>query len=366
MTKRVKVYGAGSIGNHLTQASRRMGWDVTVVDIDPDALKRMREDIYPTRYGKWDDSIQLLDANDAKAENNFYDLVMVGTPPDSHIPIALEAIEKSPSAILIEKPICGPDLDGIEELREKSAKNGVRLFVGYDHAVSPSVMSYIDLLNREKVEVTKLEVFFQEHWGGIFAAHPWLAGPWESYLGFTARGGGALGEHSHGINLWLTLARELGAGRVRRVSADIAFVQDGRVDYDEAATLTLETDQGLRGRCIQDVITEPSVKSAQVYSVLGKSSVSFTKDKDTLDLAMANGNPRQDAFPKSRPDDFFYELKEIERVMDDPGVQSNIDAEYGFETMMVIAAALRSAKTGGVVAIDYEKGYHPEALTNLE
>ncbi len=31
------------------------------------------------------------------------------------------------------------------------------------------------------------------------AAHPWLAGPQDSYLGFWRRGGGASGEHSHAI-----------------------------------------------------------------------------------------------------------------------------------------------------------------------
>ena len=40
---KVKIIGAGSIGNHHTQASRAMGWDVTVTDADPKALERMRE-----------------------------------------------------------------------------------------------------------------------------------------------------------------------------------------------------------------------------------------------------------------------------------------------------------------------------------
>ena len=54
---KAKIFGAGSIGNHLAQAARRVGWDVMVVDPDREALRRMKEDIYPARYGKWDDSI---------------------------------------------------------------------------------------------------------------------------------------------------------------------------------------------------------------------------------------------------------------------------------------------------------------------
>jgi len=56
---KVKIYGAGSIGNHLAQASRRMGWEVAVVDPAAVALERMRKDIYPARYGAWDGSIEL-------------------------------------------------------------------------------------------------------------------------------------------------------------------------------------------------------------------------------------------------------------------------------------------------------------------
>ena len=46
---KVKIYGAGSIGNHLAQASRRMGWDVDMCDTDPKALertKKLRPDIF--------------------------------------------------------------------------------------------------------------------------------------------------------------------------------------------------------------------------------------------------------------------------------------------------------------------------------
>ena len=50
MSLHVKVYGAGSIGNHLAHASRSLNWNVDVVDIDEDALVRMKENIYPMRY----------------------------------------------------------------------------------------------------------------------------------------------------------------------------------------------------------------------------------------------------------------------------------------------------------------------------
>jgi 3-hydroxyacyl-CoA dehydrogenase len=62
---KVKVFGAGSIGNHLSNASRAMGWSVDMCDVDDAALARTKNDIYPGRYGKWDESIRLFNNKDA-------------------------------------------------------------------------------------------------------------------------------------------------------------------------------------------------------------------------------------------------------------------------------------------------------------
>ncbi|MEE8125650.1 MAG: 3-hydroxyacyl-CoA dehydrogenase NAD-binding domain-containing protein, partial [Nitrospirales bacterium] len=61
----VKIFGAGSIGNHLAHASRSLGWNVTLCDLDPAALDRAKSMIYPTRYGKWDNAIKLCLVNEA-------------------------------------------------------------------------------------------------------------------------------------------------------------------------------------------------------------------------------------------------------------------------------------------------------------
>ena len=50
----MKVIGAGSIGNHLAKAEESE-WKVDVYDCDTEALRRMKEEIYPQRYGSWDD-----------------------------------------------------------------------------------------------------------------------------------------------------------------------------------------------------------------------------------------------------------------------------------------------------------------------
>src|SRR4051812_22693223 len=111
----IRIVGAGSIGNHLAQAARTRGWDVVLTDIDPKALERARDEIYPGRYGAWDPAITLKDSR--AAANDPADVVFIGTPPDSHVRLALETLHNvRPKVLLIEKPLAGPDLSRCDEL----------------------------------------------------------------------------------------------------------------------------------------------------------------------------------------------------------------------------------------------------------
>ena len=67
---KARIFGAGSIGNHLSNALRKLKYEVEVIDIDQLALLRMKNEIYPSRYGEWDHNIKLLD----KPSEEFVDI----------------------------------------------------------------------------------------------------------------------------------------------------------------------------------------------------------------------------------------------------------------------------------------------------
>ncbi len=363
MISTVKVIGAGSIGNHLANASRRMGWEVAICDTDPAALNRTQHEIYPARYGAWDDAITLWSA-EAVPQGGF-DLICVGTPPDTHMELALAAIAEKPTALLIEKPLCGPGLDRAEELRQRALEAGVRVFTGYDHAVgSAAEQASASLRDARLGNLATLDVEFREYWGGIFAAHPWLAGPWESYLGFSDKGGGASGEHSHAINLWQHFAHEAGAGLVNAVTARMDWVIDDRVKYDRLCMLTLETESGLIGRCVQDVVTQPPRKWARMQFDNGAVEWSCGAEPGVDRVAVTPNGAEQGItdISKTRPDDFIRELTHIDACLED-GSQSPISLDRGLYTMLVVAAAHLSDRTGRRVLIDGRKGCRPEALS---
>lgn len=360
---RVKIYGAGSIGNHLAHAARSLDWSVDVVDPDPRALERMRNSIYPTRYGKWDETIRQFDPKDQPKGG--YDLVCVGTPPDSHIALARSAVAERARAVLVEKPLCGPDLDGAQELADEAAKAGVAGFVGYDHVVGRAARLACDTVLAPGIgEIATLDVEFREFWGGIFAAHPWLSGPADSYLGYWKRGGGASGEHSHATNLWQHFAHVVGGGRVVSVQATLNFVRDGTIDYDRLCLMTLETESGLVGRCVQDVVTQPPRKWARIQGTEGfvEWTCGHAPGVDQVEATLPGRISNVQRVAKTRPDDFIEELRHIEQALASDPARSPIALSRGLDTMLVVAAAHLSHQTGRCVKIDYSKGWVPAAL----
>jgi len=355
---KVKIIGAGSIGNHLANASRSIGWDVTICDQNEEALRRTKEEIYPSRYGSWDENIKLELASKNDQLNTFYDLILIGTPPDSHIHLAISAAESKPRAILIEKPASGLDFSEIENLLEVSKKNNVKLFVGYDHIVSDSVEYCSKLLTDNFLgEVDTIDVEFREHWGGIFNAHPWLEGPWDSYLGFSYRGGGALGEHSHALNLWQHFARACSFGKVHKVQAKLQQVKNEQVDYDSIASLNLITETGHLGRCIQDVVTLPTKKQFIIQGKNARIECILSPLADEVRIIPASGGEvTTKIFNKTRPDDFVKELNHIKDVLNN-GAESPIDLNFGLDTMRVIHAAHKSNISDNTENIDYNLSF---------
>ena len=360
---KAKVLGAGSIGNHLTQALRTLGHDVVLCDVDPDALKRTRKEIYPSRYGAWDDRIELCLSSEAPKGG--FDLIIIGTPPDSHAELAQAALEEEPRAILIEKPVCTPKLEEMDRLVAAAETGKCHLFVGYDHVVGAATLRFCDLIDDGAVgDGQTLDVEFREHWGGIFAAHPWLDGPADSYLGYWQRGGGAAGEHSHAFNLWQHFAHRLHMGRVNKVNADMKYVSKAGANYDCLCLANLMTDGGLVGRVVQDVVTTPARKWARLQGSIGfiEWICGHAGGGDAVIFARNGDEPRVETFAKTRPDDFILELRHIIAVMNGELHSPDLSIERGLDTGMVIAAAHKSAQRGASVPIDWNKAYSTEAL----
>ena len=153
-------------------------------------------------------------------------------------------------------------------------------------------------------------------------------------------------------------------GKIIEVSALMDIVDDGEVKYDRVAQLNVKTEDGLVSSILTDVITEPSVKTLRVQGDKGFVEWFVNYDKSNDAVIYGNGEDKKEhLIPKTRPDDFKNEIDEIENVIKNGSVEkSPLAIERGLETMLVIAAANKSAKEGKVIKIDYSKGYTLEAV----
>ena len=350
---KVLVIGAGSIGNHLANASRNKGWNVSIYDIDQEALIRTKEDIYPSRYEHWDESINLINEF---PKNEYFDIVLIGTPPDTHIGIANEILTAiSTKIILIEKPLCPPDLNGLSLLQEKLLGSNTKVLVGYNHNLTVNTKFVEKLIVKGILgEPLSMHVRWLEHWGGIFGAHPWLDGPQDSYLGFWERGGGACAEHSHAISIWQHFSNYMDCGKIKEVSAVINRFEQNSLNYDESTIISVKSENGLVGSIIQDVITDPSKKNLRIQGTDGfiEWYVNYDTDHDAVIYGETGSKYEKKLIPKSRPDDFTGEIDHIDELVNNPSNTSPISFELGSECMKVIASVFESDRAGSKVIID--------------
>ncbi|MDO8510154.1 MAG: Gfo/Idh/MocA family oxidoreductase [bacterium] len=354
---KAKIIGAGSIGNHHAEACRSMGWDVTVVDTDQAALDRMKSEIYPKRYGAWDESIKLFLSSEQPSGG--FDVVYLGTPPHVRMKIAEEILEEEPKVLLLEKPAFPPSLVGLALFAAAMKKHpNVAVLVGFNHIVANNTKKVHQLIEKNNLgKLLALEAGIRSHWENIFKAHPWLKGPEDTYLGYWKKGGGAGGEHSHGLNLWQHFAHELGFGRVAEVQGMFDYVRENGADYDRQCLLNLVTEKGLVGRVVQDVLTQPKKKWVELQFEGG--SIEWwndvTKTTDEVIVNVRGKEQEKIVIEKSRTEEFRKEAEHIGDILSGKIKKSDspIRFERGAETSIVLEAGHRSHGEKRTIAVDY-------------
>ena len=135
-------------------------------DSSKESLRRMREEIYPSRYQAWDKNIKLYSVEEVPKGG--FDLILIGTPPDTHLPLAIEAVNELPKAVLTEKPLCEPSMTGLDDLVINAQSKKVKIFTGYNHAVGRSLNKIRDIIYENRFgKALTVDVEFREHWGGF-------------------------------------------------------------------------------------------------------------------------------------------------------------------------------------------------------
>jgi len=341
---KVKIIGAGSIGNHFAHACRQKNWEVWLCDIDGNALERTKNETYKQRYGKWDNAIKLAYPDELAKQT--FDLIIIGTPPDTHSEIALSELNKNPpKVLLIEKPLSFSGDKKINALIHAVNKAKTHVLVGYNHHLSQAIdVIKKELANKSIGEIHWIQVDFRENFKYMLKAHPWLKDIADTYLGSNRRGGGAGFEHSHGLALWLYLAEFSGLLPIKTVFASVCTQNSVNNIYDRIFTIHVENSHGCCGYINQDFMTSPPVKRAEIFGEKGIIKWSIVnKDHEEVNIILENDS-RVLKIPKQRSQDFLNEIDHIQALIQNKVDDSAVSWERGLLTYKALETAVESIK----------------------
>lgn len=334
MSKNVLIFGAGSIGNHMTNACLKLDYNVFVTDISNIALYRMKNKIYPQRYKRWNKNINIIKFKQWQKLKKKFDLIIIGTPPNTHLSLLKKCLKVFDSdKILVEKPLCSfsEKLNFIKNLKNKY------IFCGYNHSVSPSINFLFKKLidNNEKIKF--IDVQWREGFNGILGAHYWLKNQFSSYLGDYKLGGGGVQEHSHGLHLAVCLMNKFFKKKTKLISKNVTFHSNRNYKYDNYSRLFFSNkNQSLNLEI--DLLSNKPRKEIKVFcNKFNFSWIHNYNSKADAVIIYEKNREKINFFKKSRSTEFVNEIKHIESIKTKKDyLASRINVKKGVETISVI------------------------------
>ncbi len=339
--KNILIFGAGSIGNHMSFACSKLGYKIFITDKDPSALKRMKDIIYPQRYGKWNKKINQISFKDVYKLKINFDLIIIGTPPKTHLDLVRKCKEKMKyKKVLVEKPLSSY-LEDFEKLNKE--KN---IFCGYNHSVSPSFQKYLNLIKKaDKNRKTLITIKWQESFKGILGAHFWLKNEYDSYLGDIKKGGGAIHEHSHGLHLALFILNQLKIKKYKIKIDNFFKKKKNRPIYDVMSLINFSS-KNVNLILETDLLEDKPLKKILFYNSEEKITWqnSYLKNKDGI-IYEKNNIYKVYNFKKDRSYEFEREIKHIFNLKNQKQYDNSpLNIKYSIEVMRIISRTLMNAK----------------------
>lgn len=334
MAKNVLIFGAGSIGNHMSYAARKLRLNVFVTDIKDQSLFLMKKVIYKKRYGIWDNKIKIIKYKDVFNLKNNFDLIIIGTPPKSHIKVFLKIKKKLKyKKILIEKPLTNFNNNLNYFIKNKnSIKNTV--FIGYNHSISKSFLFFLKLIKIiKKKEINEIDVQWKENFTKIMNAHFWIKKLNKTYISKTSVGGGALHEHSHGLHL-LILVMKIFKIKINKLNKIILY--NKKFKYDKLVNINC-FEKNILINYNTNLISNNVKKEITIsgLNIIISWINNFEKNYDAVIFRKRNVNKIY-KFKKTRSSEFQNEIEYLLKVKRDQISKSNLNIYHGIEVMKLI------------------------------
>ena len=335
---KIKIIGAGSAGNHMAHALTTIKEinKIVVTDVSKEALSRSKNQIYLKRYKKWNDKLFLEIEKKNLKENNFYDAIIISSPPKFHKDNIINNIDKT-DVFLIEKPLCLPFTKEITFFKNLKKKYKNKIFMtGYNHRLFPSTQYLKKIIQNKKIQYCK--VSFKENIGGFLKAHTWMKSINESYLSKTKFGGGSLCEHSHALNL---VQFVLNDKKIKIIDKSYKFNKDKKNYHDLYFGGRLKINDTIC-EFEQNFETLPIEKKISVKTKNNIVELIYNY-KENNDLIIVNNfkKIKKYYFNKSRRDDFIYEANYLYKIITKRIKKNVLEISNGISTMETINKMLK-------------------------
>lgn len=323
------VIGCGSIGERHIKNLIRLSVDkILACDINSKRLQLIKE-----RYN----IESFKNIKDALKQNP--NVALICTPPNSHISIAIEAINHN-LHVFIEKPI-SHNLENIDELLEKAQKKNLIILVGYNlrfHRAIKLMKKLIDNGSIGKILSARLEYgYYLPDWR-----------PWQDYKkSYTSKsnlGGGIILDSSHEIDYarWII-------GDIKEVFCFADKVSDLDVDVEDTAEILLRSKNNSIIEIHLDFIQRCYSRNCKIIGEKGNIIWNF---QDNI-VKLYTTDTKQwkiNQIPVEINDMYIDEMKHFLDCINGNS-QPLIDGYTAKEVLKIALAAKESAKSGNVIKI---------------
>jgi len=260
------IVGAGSIGERHARAFRQMGVAVALVDSRLDHAREVAD-----RYGCFSCYASLQEAPLTQ-----FDSVLVATPADTHVPIAL-ACANAGLHLLVEKPL-STALTGTDQLIEECRQKNLTLAVAYVLRFHPTLERVRQICQGALGRLLSFHSVCHHY---LPSSRPDYK---QTYYGSATGGGGVVLDLSHELNYaeWLV-------GPLRLSSSMLRSVPELDMPGEAIAALSLTSEEA--GIPVQIDLHAADRETRRQCHIAG-SQASLTADLLTGDILLHGSSGR--------------------------------------------------------------------------
>jgi len=328
---KILVVGCGSIGERHIRNLKMLSIDkIIACDTNPERLALIKD--------KYD--VQETYTELQKAINQGIDAVLVCTPPSTHIPIALKAIDYK-AHVFIEKPMSN-NLDGVDELIKNASKNGLIICVGYNFRFHQGLKLLKKMVDRGEIgKILSARAEFGQY------LPDWR--PWQDYRqSYTSKkelGGGIILDGSHEIDYmrWLL-------GDVEQLFCFAGKISSLEVETEDVVGILIKFKSGaIIGEIHLDFVRHDYSRTCEIIGEKGTIKWSY---QDRFVKVYSMDAKRWKRFNiKADPNDMY--VQEMQHFINcvKIGEKPLIDGEEGRKTLEIALLAKKSAETKEVIEV---------------